>query len=309
MYEEEERQAPPELDACRLFHGHNMELGCLFRVAATNSRQSQSLTAELVELDDADLKQAFLPPFDQEPEFTSQGLVLKWKSEIAEESIAMPLTERGGLSFEIMRRRPPRKEEQRQSVAFVSTASLSSSEVISLLNRVVLNPEEELLLRALRIIEPEIERIAPVSGSRFNQPYTGQLSYRGGVVAKLRNLEKRLPIGTMGDGIWRLLALALSLVRAEGGVLLIDEIDTGLHYSVMEDMWRLVHETARRLDVQVFATSHSNDCWRALTAVSNREHRLDSEITVQRIERGQTQAKPFSESEIIIAAQRDFELR
>ena len=55
----------------------------------------------------------------------------------------------------------------------------------------------------------------------------------------------------------RLLALSLSLIRTEQGILLVDEIDTGLHWTVMEEMWRLVVETARRSSVQVFATTHS----------------------------------------------------
>ncbi len=32
----------------------------------------------------------------------------------------------------------------------------------------------------------------------------------------------------------------------------------------MESMWRFIVEASRRLDVQVFATSHSGDCLRAL---------------------------------------------
>ncbi|HHC24806.1 MAG TPA: ATP-binding protein [Desulfobacterales bacterium] len=44
-------------------------------------------------------------------------------------------------------------------------------------------------------------------------------------------------------------------------MLLIDEIDTGLHFTVMENMWRLITQTAKRLDVQVFATTHNSDCW------------------------------------------------
>ena len=43
-----------------------------------------------------------------------------------------------------------------------------------------------------------------------------------------------------------------------------DEIDTGLHYSVMTSLWKLVIATAARLDIQVFATTHSNNCIRAL---------------------------------------------
>jgi predicted ATP-dependent endonuclease of OLD family len=50
---------------------------------------------------------------------------------------------------------------------------------------------------------------------------------------------------------------------AEDGVLLIDEVDTGLYYRTQTDMWRLLLDTAKRLNVQVFATTHSLDCVRA----------------------------------------------
>ena len=58
--------------------------------------------------------------------------------------------------------------------------------------------------------------------------------------------------------------MAIALISAKGGVLLIDEIDTGLHYTVMADMWKLIAQTAAELDVQVFATTHSSDCVTAL---------------------------------------------
>ena len=117
---------------------------------------------------------------------------------------------------------------------------------------------------------------------------------------------KRVPIGSMGDGVWRLLGIALSLVRAERGILLIDEIDTGLHYSVLVDMWRLVYETAKRLEVQIFATTHSRDCYEALASVAE-AGRYD--ISLQRIERGKPLAIAFSEAEIVQAAERGIEVR
>lgn len=117
---------------------------------------------------------------------------------------------------------------------------------------------------------------------------------------------QRIPIGSMGDGIWRLLGIALALVQARGGVLLVDEIDTGLHYSVLIDMWRLVFETARQLDVQVFATTHSRDCYEALAAVTEPDR---TEISLQRIERGKREAIAFSEVEIRQAAERGLEVR
>jgi AAA15 family ATPase/GTPase len=58
----------------------------------------------------------------------------------------------------------------------------------------------------------------------------------------------------------RVLQLALKIFPAKGGFLLIDEFENGLHYSVQERIWQLAFEMAQRLDIQVFATSHSWDC-------------------------------------------------
>ena len=71
----------------------------------------------------------------------------------------------------------------------------------------------------------------------------------------------RLPIGSYGDGMRRLLAISLALVGTKDRCLLIDEIDIGLHWTVMEDMWRACGGRPRNVyDVQVFATTHSYDC-------------------------------------------------
>ena len=40
--------------------------------------------------------------------------------------------------------------------------------------------------------------------------------------------------------------------------LLIDEIENGFHYSVLPDVWKLIFKTAKDLNVQVFATTHSS---------------------------------------------------
>jgi len=162
-----------------------------------------------------------------------------------------------------------------------------------------LTPDEATVLQALHTIEPAIERIASIG------TYARESSrdVRGGLAMMVAG--QRIPIGSMGDGIWRLLGIALALVQARGGVLLVDEIDTGLHYTVLVDMWRLVLATARSLDVQVFATTHSRDCYEAL-AVSEAGR---TDISLQRIERGKTEAIAFSEAELRQAAQRGLEVR
>jgi len=257
---------------------------------------------------EADFPQEQLPLIEQESLFGSNDLKLTWQSGTKEEDTALPTTERGGLSIETLRRRIGRRDEPRDPVAFITTSSFSSDEVTSLLSRVILNPEEGILLRALRIIDPTIERLAPVSAVR-NPSLSSQSMSKGGVVIKCVGVDKRLPIGTMGDGIWRLLALALALIRAAGGVLLVDEIDTGLHFTVMEKMWQLVSETAHKLNVQVFATTHSSDCWKALAAISRANVVDGSDVTIQRVERQSGSAVQFSEQEIVLAAEGNVEIR
>jgi hypothetical protein len=113
----------------------------------------------------------------------------------------------------------------------------------------------------------------------------------------------------MGDGIWRMLGLALATVGASDGVLFVDEIDTGLHFSAMSDMWKLLWETAKRLNVQVFATTHSNDCWTSLSSIAAQEDAAKEGISIQRIEKDKKTSIAFSEEEIVMAAKKGIEVR
>jgi len=170
---------------------------------------------------------------------------------------------------------------------------------------VVLTPDEDLAIEALRLIEPKIERLATV-GSDRRSSYSRE---RGGVVIKMMGSAQRVPIGSMGDGMWRLLGLALALVNAEGGILLVDEIDTGLHFSVMDRMWKLLAEGAEKFSVQVFATTHSRDCYESLSTIARIDVSEGSQVTIQRIESNRTTSVAFTEQEIIAASDRGMEIR
>jgi predicted ATP-dependent endonuclease of OLD family len=64
----------------------------------------------------------------------------------------------------------------------------------------------------------------------------------------------------MGDGIKKILSLLASVSAAKGGVLLIDELENGLHYSSMDTLWRSLIKSAETNDVQIVATTHSYEC-------------------------------------------------
>ena len=190
------------------------------------------------------------------------------------------------------------------AVQFIGTNGMSAMEVVRLFDDVVLTEHEEHVTQALRMVEPRIERIASVASERW--PMFREAP--SGVFLKLEGVADRTPIGSAGDGMWRMLGLALALANAEGGVLLVDEIDTGLHYSVMGDMWRMVSARATALDVQVFATTHSRDCYESLAAIVNPDF-SSSQVTIQRIEPSRERAVSFSDDEVVAAAARGIEVR
>ena len=89
-------------------------------------------------------------------------------------------------------------------------------------------------------------------------------------MVRLKNSPKPLPLKNFGEGMNRLLTVALGLVSAENDMLLIDEIDLGLHHSVQHLLWEIVFQKAKDLNVQVFATTHSSDCVRAFSDIANK---------------------------------------
>ncbi len=72
--------------------------------------------------------------------------------------------------------------------------------------------------------------------------------------------DERLPLQALGGGMTRLFRVFVSFLHVQGGLVVVDEIENGLHHSVLPDLWRQVRGMTRDLDVQVFATTHSQEC-------------------------------------------------
>ena len=76
-------------------------------------------------------------------------------------------------------------------------------------------------------------------------------------------LSELLPVSQIGQGVYRLMAIMAEIIGESPNILLIDEVENGLHHSVHETVWKGLAETAEKLDVQIFATTHSGECLQA----------------------------------------------
>jgi hypothetical protein len=163
---------------------------------------------------------------------------------------------------------------------------------------------------ALRILEPRLEdvRFGSADLSRY-RPHELLSADRVGVLIGFMGERERIPLGSTGDGMRRLLALAIALVCTSGKYLLIDEIDTGFHYSIMAKMWELVVRTALKSNTQVFATTHSADCVRGLGVLCKTFPQLQAAVSAHKIVSDLEQSVTLTGSEVVNALEHEIEIR
>lgn len=115
-------------------------------------------------------------------------------------------------------------------------------------NRVILKRKKKKVEELLRLIEPRLLGVEALQTG--NRPL---------IYADL-GLAEMIPVAHLGEGFCRLLDIYSELLAGDAQVLLIDEIENGLHHSVLQTVWKGLFAAARELKVQIFATTHSAEC-------------------------------------------------
>lgn len=163
-----------------------------------------------------------------------------------------PLTEVWRLTKSLSPLLSMRHRQKSPTSTLIPASGLTPEAISYWWDSVTLTDAEERIVDCLRILAP-VKRISLVE-----RP--GSLGQRM-VVLKLEGERDPIPLGSFGDGMRKMFGFALGLEAArESKMLLIDEIENGIHYSVHPSLFRFVLQAAQRNDVQVFATTHSWDC-------------------------------------------------
>jgi len=133
---------------------------------------------------------------------------------------------------------------------FLQSARFRSSfkEEAERFGKLQLQGKEDVLIKVLQLIEPRIRNLKMVV-------VAGEPIIHGDI-----GLRRPLPLPAMGEGMVRLVSLLLLIGNAPTGVVLVDEIENGLHHSIMAKIWRAIGEVAREFNTQLFATTHSLEC-------------------------------------------------
>ncbi|MDB9314096.1 AAA family ATPase [Spirulina sp. CS-785/01] len=159
----------------------------------------------------------------------------------------------------------PQKSGFKYLWQMVSTDNLPNRKLAALWDLTSLTPLESEIIAALNLID---ERVSGVAFVEDMSQKIGSSESRIPLV-KIEGIGEPLPLKSMGDGMTRLFHIIVALVNAKNGILLIDEFENGLHWTVQPKVWNIIFKLAKKLNVQVFATTHSRDCVKAFDTIWN----------------------------------------
>jgi AAA domain, putative AbiEii toxin, Type IV TA system len=168
------------------------------------------------------------------------------------------------------------------TLSVFSTTPSSPGEDADYFNRVAAKRGgEKRLVELLRVVEPALQELKYL-----------KLGAQPLVYADV-GMEDLIPTTQLGQAFTRLLRLFSEILVAKLSsetlvvksqiIILIDEIENGIHYKAMPQVWKGIAAMARQEDLQIFATTHSYECIRYAHQAFSSEPVYD--LVLHRLER------------------------
>lgn len=94
----------------------------------------------------------------------------------------------------------------------------------------------------------------------FDRSITGIELIRDKIMLRIEGMDHLLPIQFVGDGLRRFFSIWAAVCNPNNQIVLIDEIDNGIHHSSYCLLWKALLKVAeRRSDLQIFVTTHNEE--------------------------------------------------
>ncbi len=313
--EDEDRTFAPDL--ATLFHGRKVSLDSRIEIGQSGKRNL--------------IIKATTPSHPQADLLEKEGLYYDAQSDTSLLAIAVTLSDRERiLPLFFSRYYPSMMKRRRLSRRFVEEHGewppalkcqplgpglLDNNAVAGFWDAVALTEDGDRAVEALNLVlhDNKAAQVAMIGDDPRRYPprylpYARALYERRAVV-KLQGHDGPVPLKSLGDGAIRLFGVALALAGSRGGFLVIDEAENGIHYSAHTDLWRMILQTARKNDVQVFATTHSFDCVNGFAKAALEDPMSEGRLVRLEKKGGQIRAVAYSEDELKIASEQGIEVR
>jgi AAA15 family ATPase/GTPase len=167
------------------------------------------------------------------------------------------------------------------------------------LENILIKKQKELLIEPLRLIEPQIIDL--------------ELGRNGMIYVDL-GYDRLIPINLLGDGFRRIFAILTKLIDTKNGIILIDEIENGLHYTSLNTFLKYLLQISRLNNVQLFITTHSKETLQTLKDILQLEAFSSYQIevnnyTIRNLNHNKINSYLYDYDKFEFAIEQDIELR
>ena len=152
-------------------------------------------------------------------------------------------------------------------LSIITVQDTAPTDVIGYISKALSSTESELVLTSLlHSVDSRIQDI--------------RLTLTGNIPAVVVDigLGERLPLHQLGQGINRLVGIFSKLMGDKPGTCIIDEIENGIHYTALPEIWTGLANVAEKLNIQIFATTHSRECLEAAHQVFSQRTTYDFRV-------------------------------
>lgn len=139
------------------------------------------------------------------------------------------------------------------NATFISSDSNDAS-VLTGYSELVKKKKESIVLNALQTVDSKIESIQALPE---------------GIFLGLKDVEELVISNMAGDGIRRFLRIITAIANPTRKIIIIDEIENGLHYSAYKQLWMCILSLIEKADSQLFITSHNIETLKCLEQILN----------------------------------------
>jgi len=182
-------------------------------------------------------------------------------------------------------------------LAVPSTGVLGQGDMVAAYSDLSKKGEEGSVLAALQRVFPEVRDLTIALDATLPSLY-----------AKVDSVDGLLPIGVVSSGVAKVLSILLAVASTREGVVLVDEIENGIHYSKLPVVWQALSDLCDDCESQVFAATHSWECLEAVRGIL-KEHR--DGFCLLRTERrdGTCTVSQYSGSKLAAALEEEVDVR
>lgn len=166
---------------------------------------------------------------------------------------------------------PTPDSNYQESINSVSLSSYNLNfNLINIYEGLVKSGRKDVILSAIRLFDERINSIEATKDGLF-------IGYN--------HLANMVPITMAGDGVQKYLSIALYAFHPSTDIILIDEIENGLHFSAHQKLWECIFTSAKELGKQFFISTHNKEtltCLSSFVSLDDEYSKMLDVITLTR---------------------------